>query len=409
MTMDRRQTIAGLAAALAASAVAPRVSFASAAGDSRLVTIILRGGLDGLAAAPPHGDPNYRSVRGELALPRAGQSDGLLDLDGQFGLHPQLKTLNRLFGDGQLIVFHAVASPYRDRSHFDAQNILESGGRRAFELGDGWLNRALGHLAPRAAGSDTNALAIGQNLPLIMRGTQEVTSWAPSPLPDADDDTIERLADLYQDDPVLSTALAKAMSTDEMAMEALDGVTMPNRKRGARGNRGALFDFAIDATAKFLTADDGPRVAVLETGGWDTHANQGAATGQLATRLGALDSGIARLSDSLGEAWDKTCLLVVSEFGRTVAVNGTGGSDHGTGNVAFLAGGALQSSRVVAEWPGLSSRDLLDGRDLRPTTDMRSIFKSVLHDHMKMPKSALNTDVFPDSEEASVIRDLIVG
>ena len=409
MTVDRRQTIAGLSATLGATLgtalTVPRLSFAATEHDRRLITVILRGGLDGLAAVPPYGDPNYRSARGELALPHPNRSDGVLDLDGLFALHPKLETLHGFYGQGQLVVFQAAASPYRDRSHFDAQNVLEGGGRRAFELSDGWLNRALGYLSP--VGAEADGLAIGQNLPLIMRGAQDVTSWAPSPLPDADDDTIERLADLYQDDPVLSVALAKALSTDEMATEALEGLAQPNRRGGGRRNQSALFEFAVDATAKFLSADEGPRVAVLEVGGWDTHANQGVLTGPLATRLGVLDSGIARLSKSLGAIWDKTCVLIVSEFGRTVAANGTGGSDHGTGGAAFLAGGALQTSRVHAEWPGLGSRNLLDGRDLNPTTDMRSVFKSVLHDHMKISAAALHTDVFPESQEASIINDLI--
>jgi uncharacterized protein (DUF1501 family) len=240
------------------------------------------------------------------------------------------------------------------------------------------------------------AIAVADNVPLVLRGDRPVTSWAPSRLPDAPDDTLERIMDLYANDALLGARLRDALATKEMAGDAGGGA------RGD-GQLGAL----VSATAKFLAAPDGPRIAVLEATGWDTHANQGAEQGQLAARLGSLDAGIGALKRDLGDAWKHTAVLVVTEFGRTVAVNGTRGTDHGTGTCAFLAGGAVQGGRVIADWPGLAERDLYQARDLKPTIDLRAVFKGVLRDHLGVAAAALDEQVFPGSSAARAKDGLI--
>jgi uncharacterized protein (DUF1501 family) len=396
MTMlTRRSLLAASARCAALAAAAPRLVLADHPGDARLVFVILRGALDGLAAAPPYGEPRYASLRGELALASPTSSGGALKLDGMFALHPSLKNLHELYVARELAVLHAVATPYRERSHFDGQAVLENGGATAPALHDGWLNRSLGGLG----NAREVAIAVADNVPLVLRGDRPVTSWAPSRLPDAPDDTLERIMDLYANDSLLAARLKDALATKEMAGAASGGAG------GSRGDGqlGAL----VSATARFLAAADGPRIAVLEATGWDTHANQGAEQGQLAARLGGLDAGIGALKRDLGDAWKHTAVLVVTEFGRTVAVNGTRGTDHGTGTCAFLAGGAVKGGRVVADWPGLAERDLFQARDLKPTTDLRAVFKGVLRDHLGMSPATLDTQVFPDSTAVAARDGLI--
>lgn len=412
----RRRAIlrASLAAGIAASGglLASRVSLAApGAGEQRFVFVLLRGALDGLAAVPPVGDPDYARLRGELDLSAAS---ALSKLEGPFALHPSLKFLAEQWQSRQLAVIHAVSSPYRERSHFDAQDVLESGFARPHAAQSGWLNRALaGMPAPRGAGRNAG-VALGANIPLVMRGPTEVASWSPGRMPDLEGDTLQRIADLYAADPLLSRRLADALAADEIAGAA--GGMMGNGSIAADGtgkgaaaarNAGAQVEKTARATAEFLSRPDGPRVAVFETTGWDTHANQGAEAGVLALRLAALDAGLRSLRDALGSAWDRTAVLVATEFGRTVAVNGTRGTDHGTGAAAFLLGGAVRGGRVIGHWPGLSAAALYQGRDLQPTTDIRSVMKSVLRDHMQVPQRLLEESVFPDSAAAAFLPGLV--
>ncbi|MDJ0910423.1 MAG: DUF1501 domain-containing protein [Woeseiaceae bacterium] len=393
--MDRRRflTAAGLGCA---AMTLPTLSFASASTEKRLVLVILRGAMDGLALAAPYADPDYTRLRGELALAAPGGEGGTLPLDGTFGLHPAFETLHSLYRDGEAAVVHAVASPYRERSHFDGQDILENGGSSVGLLRDGWLNRALEPLGGSLG--DERAIALAQNTPLILRGENSVMSWAPSRLPHASDSTLDRLADLYADDEFFATRLTQAMSSQEIA-EGAD--SMQSRQRG---DAAALRSAAASA-ARFLTTDGGPSIAVVEVGGWDTHANQGSSNGQLANRFAALDGGLLELKRELGETWSNTVVAVVTEFGRTVRVNGTRGTDHGTGTAAVLTGGAVDGGRVITDWPGL--KNLHEDRDLRPTADIRSMFKAVLHDHMNLPSAFVDNEVFPDSRDARPMRDLI--
>jgi len=410
MTLDRRSLLQSFAAASAMGAIGARANFAFAAtpGDRRLVVVILRGALDGLAAAPPHGDKDYASVRGPLAL-QTGGTGALHDLDGFFGLHPSFANLKTLYDNKQLVVFHNICSPYRDRSHFEGQNVLESGGIQPHLLQDGWLNRAL---QPMGITSGDRALAVAQTPPLMLSGKVQTGSWMPAVMPAPEELFLNQVRALYANDAVLKESLSNALALQAASQSAMDdsaAMTMdPNGQKrpggGAYGNLTPLFQGA----GKLLAAADGPRVATLEASGWDTHVAEGAADGQLARRLQALDAAIDAMRAAMGpQVWDKTVVVMATEFGRTVHPNGSGGTDHGTGGAAFLLGGAVQGGQVKAEWVGLSSGALKDGRDQPARTDLRALFKGVLADHMNVPNSALETIVFPDSSAATPIKGLI--
>ena len=398
--MVTRRDILRSAGAGALASLLPGVAFANADTESRFVLIVLRGAADGLAIAAPYGDPDYRKVRGELALPSPGQDGGLLKLDSLFGLHPSLAGVYEEFTKGRALIAHAVASPYRERSHFDGQDVLENGASDVGLLRDGWLNRALEPLGG-TLGHEA-AIAMGVNTPLVLRGENSVTSWAPSQLPDADESTIDRLQDLYADDEFFATRLAQAVNSQAIAGDAAGEKSRRGRNRASEQVRAMMA-----ATAGFLTARDGPRIAVLEAGGWDTHANQGTTSGALANRLAGLDAGLVALREGLGPAWKTTVVAVVTEFGRTVHVNGTRGTDHGTATAAMLLGGAVNGGRVLADWPGLGRSDLYDGRDLMPTLDVRSLFKGILADHLDIPDRFLAHTVFPGSNTAPPAQDLV--
>ena len=389
--LNRRDVLKSLSLAAAACGMP---GFAFAETQKRLVLVILRGAVDGLALAAPYGDGNYRRVRGELAIPDPGEPEGLLKLDGLFGLHPSLGNIHENFQREQALIVHAAASPYRERSHFDGQDVLENGGGVVGALRDGWLNRALQ--------GDKLAIALAQNTPLVLRGDAAVTSWAPSRLPDADDSTLARLQRLYANDEFFRTRLEQALKSQAIANSAvdMDGAT-------SRGNEARQFAELMSAAARFLTAVDGPNIAVLEFGGWDTHANQGASAGVLANRFKALDDGISNLQSGLGSAWDSTVVAICTEFGRTVNVNGTRGTDHGTATAAVLVGGAVNGGKVIADWPGLADHNLYAGRDLKPTIDIRSLFKGLLEEHLEVPRGTLERQVFPDSELARPLRNLV--
>jgi uncharacterized protein (DUF1501 family) len=401
----RRALLVGLGAG-AMSLSFPGVSLAvpAARGERKLVLVILRGALDGLSAVPMYGDPNYSAVRGGLAIGAPGSPDGAFDLGGGFGLHPKLAFLAERYRAGDAAVFHAISGPYRGRSHFDGQDVLESGEARVFAADHGWLNRAL------TAGGDTvrfpasaKGLAIGQTMPLVLRGEGDVASWAPSTGRDVGGDTMARLMDLYSSDRLLGPALAAALETNSMA--GADSMMGAQRGMGRGGN--ANLNGIFGSAARFLTSPDGPAAVVIGVDGWDTHANQGGATGQLATRLGALDEGLSALKQGLGPTWSNTVVMVVTEFGRTVAINGTRGSDHGTGGAAFVLGGAVRGGKVYGDWPGLSERALFEGRDLAPANDLRGLFRSTLAGHWGVDTRALDTRVFPGSANARGFDGLI--
>jgi uncharacterized protein (DUF1501 family) len=395
---SRREFIRALAAGSAAG-VLPGLTLAAPGSDQRrFVLVILRGGLDGLATVVPYGDPGYAGARRGLALEPPGGSGGLRDLDGFFALHPMLATLHGYYGRGELIAMHAVASTYRRRSHFDAQNVLELGLVTPHASRQGWLNRALPVLGTRTPGpSGDDAMAIGQAVPLVLRGPESVGSWAPARLPGPDDDLMDRLLALYGSDAFLGPRLDAALNADRMAGGGLGGRTRP----------GEQFGKLAEVAARMLVDEAGPRIAVIETGGWDTHANQGRETGALAQRLRRLDEGLGRLAAGMGPGWRHTVVLVVTEFGRTVAMNGTRGTDHGTAGMALMLGGAVNGGRVVGDWPGLAPGRLHEGRDLAPATDLRSIYKGILRDHLGVAVADLDSRVFPSSRAAQPASGLI--
>ena len=384
----RRRLFTTAAAVTGSLAAWPTLTFAGAAGPgaNRLVLVILRGGIDGLGAAPALGDPDFAAARGPLgqfALPP-------LRVDSTVSLHPNLVELHAMVGRGEATIVHAVGLPYRERSHFDAQQVLESGGTRPYELSTGWLGRAL-------AASGNKGLALNTTVPLVLRGRADVDTWAPSVLPDPSADLVARLERMYAGDPALATALERARQLRaDSPMAPPDGTPAA---MAANSPRPGAFVALAQRAAEFLAQAKGPQAAVLEIGGWDTHANQANPNGPLAAGLRQLDLGLAALRNGLAGdgAWSRTAVVVVSEFGREVAVNGTLGTDHGTGGVAFVLGGAVQGGRVFGDWPGLAKSQRYEGRDLRITTDLRAVLKGVLADHLQIASRSLESDVFPDS------------
>ena len=396
--LNRRELLKNIGYGTALAGI-PGLSLANTNSDARFVLVILRGAVDGLALVAPYGDGKYKKVRGELAIDKPGRDDGLLKLDGMFGLHPSMASTYELYEKGQLLPLHAIASPYRERSHFDGQDVLENGVTSAGDRRDGWLNRAIAPLS-RQLGNET-AIALSQNTPLVLRGDNSVTSWAPSQLPDADEDTLRRIQRMYADDEFFSTRLTQALESQEIADDMSD--MSSSGRRNNREQSKAL----MQAAGRFLSTDGGPQIAVLEAGGWDTHANQGAGTGSLANMLRNLDEDLATLRSELGSTWSKTVVAVVTEFGRTVKVNGTRGTDHGTGTAALLMGGAVNGGKVLADWPGLGNSDLYQGRDLMPTTETRSVFKGILAEHLLLPENYIEREVFPGSNSVKPLRDII--
>lgn len=390
--LNRRHLLA-LGSAGLLSATAPRLTLAAAGTDRRLVLIVLRGAMDGLGAIAPFADPDYKTMRGALALAEPGQTDGLLDLDGRFGLHPALAPLHGWWQERQMLAVHAIATPYRERSHFDAQDLLDNGSSRAGDR-TGWLNRALARLD---GGGQGLGLALGQGVPLVLRGSVQVASWAPSPLPEGGPDFMERVSALYHADPVLGPALAAGQGVTQM-VDGMEGGR-------ARDNKDRM---ALASTAGRMLSDaDGPRVATLELPGWDTHVAQGTAKGRLANALGDLAETMLALRASMEPVWDRTVVAVVTEFGRTVRINGSGGTDHGTAGVALLAGGSVEGGRVLGDWPGLRQDKLYQGRDLAPTTDMRALLKGMLSAQFGLSARDLDGAVFPDAHEVRALPDLI--
>lgn len=386
-------------AATAGLAATPGLSFARTPGEKRFVLIILRGGMDGLAAAPAIGDPDFLVERGVLAV---GRAEGALPLDGRYALHPAMPEAYDLYRAGELAVVHAIAPPYRARSHFDAQNVLENGGVAAFERKDGWLNRAL-----QAMGGDAprEAIAIANQMPHVLRGDADATSWAPRRAAHLSEPLLDRVRAMYANDPVLGPALDQGLAASAMAAAAMseDG---DMRRIGAR--RALALAANAELAAGFLARADGPRLAVIEGGQWDTHVGQGQETGRIARLVADLSRAFANLKSGLGPAWRDTVVVAVTEFGRTVRPNGAGGSDHGVGGAAFVAGGAVKGGQTIADWPGLAPAALLEGRDLAPTIDMRSLFKTVLGEHLRIADAQLDRAVFPDSAGVRTLQTEII-
>lgn len=362
---------------------------ARGAGRKKLVVIVARGAMDGLSVVVPHADADYVPLRGALAVAAPGQDGGALDLGGGFGLHPALPGLHALHRAGQMRFAPAVAIPVRVRSHFDAQDVLENGGEGLRQQDDGWLNRAL------VATGGPKGLSIGAQTPLILRGAADTSSWSPGGRVTGQDRIAALLQDMYVEDPLLATSLARGLETDAMAMIVGDGT--PLRRNDVNG--------LGQAVARLMTGEAGADVVALSVDGWDTHARQNA---QLQTRLTGLDQVIGGLREGLGGQWADTVVIVATEFGRTARANGTQGTDHGTASSLLLAGGALKPGGLIGDWPTLAENRLFEGRDLAPTLDVRSVFKGVLRDHLGVDRAALDARVFPGSAaEAPAIGGLV--
>ena len=409
----RRELLLG-SGALFAWAFVPKIARAEGR-DPRFLTIVLRGALDGLAAVAPVGDPDWVKLRGDNALKLDGATPAL-PLDGFFALNPAMPNLHRLYKAGQAIVVHAVATPYRERSHFDGQDVLESGLARPGRADTGWLNRALVKLEPddrvRTSTNGRRTFAVGPITPLVVRGPAPVLSWVPPRLPPVSDDTTARLLDLYRHtDPTLARVLE-----DRIGLSSLAPARSPDRRPGEMGpviqvgninQVRAYFAEAAGAAAKFLANPDGPRVGALALDGWDTHNNEGVVNGRLAQLLGALDAALGAVETNMGAAWSETVVTLITEFGRTARINGTAGTDHGTATVALLLGGALRGGRVVADWPGVKEADLYEKRDLKATTDLRAVLKGLLRDHLRVEDHVLAADIFPGSDGVRPIEGLL--
>lgn len=388
MTMDRKSFLGMCVGGMATFAL-PSVLFARVPSSSRLVFVLLRGGFDGLASLVPHGDQDYEALRGRMAF----AANELYDLDGIFGLVSGLNPWAELWETNELLPLHAMAIPYRTRSHFDGQAILETGLSRPEGSADGWLNRLLQIMEGRRAG-----IAVAAGMPRSLSGPHPISSWSPAQLGDVEGGYLDRLGVLYRADPYLHDRFEAALQLRDLAPASEVGM-------GRRGGRDRVSSI-MTAAARFLREPDGPNVAALEFSGWDTHANQGMQGGQLDRRLAQLAEGVLALRREMGSVWPDTTVVIMTEFGRTARPNGTQGTDHGTAGAGFVIGSRVGRSRVVSDWPGLSDRVLYQKRDLAPTLDTRSVLKGVIAGTFDLTASQADR-VFPGSAEARGRWDLL--
>jgi len=368
MTMNRREFLhsAGMCFGGLATFGFPEVHFANVRQDGRLVFVLLRGGFDGLAAVAPTFDPAWRDLRGPLAA----DTDQLLDLADGFALTPGLAPFREFWDRGELLALHAMAIPYRTRSHFDGQAILETGLDQPEGSAAGWLNRLLSIMEGERSG-----IAIAAGMPRSLTGPVEVSSWSPTELGVVEDAYLDRLSVLYRSDEALQGRFEAALGMLDVGeeMEAMGGEGMAGGRRPG-ADAASLFR----AAARLMSTPEGPNVAAMEFSGWDTHANQGGVGGNLDRQLGRLAEGLAAFREAMGERWPGTTVVVMTEFGRTARPNGTSGTDHGTAGAGFVLGTGVSRSRVVADWPGLAEHQLFENRDLAPTLDTRAVLKGVL-------------------------------
>jgi uncharacterized protein (DUF1501 family) len=358
--MKRRTFVRQMCAGGLATFALPSVTFAQAPRQGRLVFVLLRGGFDGLAALVPYGDPAYAALRGTFAF----APTDLVDLNDTFGLAPGLSPLREFWDRGELVAVHAMAIPYRTRSHFDGQAILETGLDKPIGSSDGWLNRLLQVMSGQRSG-----IAIASGMPRSMTGPYTVQTWSPTQLGAVEDEYLQRLAALYRTDRELQGRFEAALQQQNIVGE--------EPMAGGNARRGGITPL-MQAAARILRSETGPNIAAVEFSGWDTHANQGVAGGALDRLLGQLANGLAAFRAEMGDAWKNTTVVVMTEFGRTARPNGTRGTDHGTAGAGFVLGPTVAKSMVLADWPGLSDRDLFEGRDLKPTLDTRAVLKAAI-------------------------------
>ncbi|HXQ09597.1 MAG TPA: DUF1501 domain-containing protein [Caulobacteraceae bacterium] len=435
LSLNRRSALfaaAGLGISVTFLARAAHAASEGGLAQRKLVVFICRGAMDGLSVSPPIGDANYQPLRTEIAIAGFGQPNGALQLDSTFGLHPRLETVHALALKGEARIAPAIATPDRARSHFEAQDVLESG-QPATQATSGWLNRAMESLS---ATRTVHAMSVGPQEPLILRGRMEAASWSPGGIKERDPRLAQILTDLYAGDALLAPALASGLQTEAMAaiatapdlnaMAAPPAAMQPGAMQqqpaaAAQSNPQQLQAYAAqqqqqaanqarklgDTLAKFMLEPNGPQIAAVSLDGFDTHANQGAADGQLAIRLRGLDAAIDGLSSGLGPEWNNTVVVVATEFGRTARMNGTKGTDHGTASTALVLGGSLKRGGIIGDWPTLQEAKLFENRDTAPTVDMRGLFKGVLAEQLGVDRRALDTTVFPDSAGVEPVAGIV--
>lgn len=359
----------------------PKILWAAIPTDRRLLVIVQRGAMDGLGAVPAIGDPNYIQARGSLAF----TDKGILPLNGFFALNSAIPTFQKLYTDQELVILHAAATPYRERSHFEAQDLLENGSTKPHGLNTGWLGRTVDSL-----GGTVNSLAIGPTIPLLLQGKKIAESWSPSIMTPPDHDFITRVSRMYAADPLLSKTVNSVIS-DTTNMDASMGGEMARRQQ---------FTSMMQMAANLMLKENGARIASIDIGGWDTHADQGLDAGRLAQALKNLSQGVDAFKQAMGAVWAQTAILVITEFGRTVMVNGSNGTDHGTASAAFLLGGNVKGGQIIGDWPGLAKSALYQERDLFPANDLRSLLKAALLDHLSVPLPEIEQRIFPNSDSA---------
>lgn len=373
--LNRRSLLAGSLALGATGLAWPRMAFAKAAGTKNILLVVLRGAADGMAMLAPTGDPGFAALR-EEAL---SDYEGARKAGGMFAIHPSFEQIGAAYGKGETLFVHATATSYRERSHFDGQNLLETGGTKPFATRDGWLNRLVA-LVGDGEGAVPKALAVAPTMPLALRGAAPASSYAPSSLPDASEDFRQRVSLLYQDDEQLGGLWSRALETQAMAGDS-----------NLRNLRNA--EAAGTLAASLMSGAGSARIAMIELGGWDNHANQNGAFGRAARNLDAL---LGAYRTGMDEAWSDTLVMVATEFGRTARLNGTRGTDHGTGTATFLLGGSVRGGRVIADWPGLSNAALFEQRDLNPTTSLEAVIAGASAEHFGLDPQLTMARLFPD-------------
>jgi uncharacterized protein (DUF1501 family) len=388
MMMNRRTFVQQMCLGGVATFALPSITFAQVKQNGRFVFVLLRGGFDGLAAVVPYGDASYQTLRNGFAY----QESELFVLNDLFGLSPGLTPMRELWQANELVVLHAMAIPYRTRSHFDGQAILETGIDRPVGSSDGWLNRLLQVMSGKRSG-----IAIAAGMPRSLTGSYEVQTWSPTQLGAVDDAYLQRLGALYRTDKALYGRFEAAIQQQDVVGE----------EPMARGNarRGGVTPL-MQAAAKILRQDGGPNIAAVEFSGWDTHANQGLAGGALDRLLGQLAEGLLAFRTDMGPAWSNTTVVVMTEFGRTARPNGTRGTDHGTAGAGFLIGPGVARAAAFSDWPGLDDASLFERRDLKPTLDVRAVLKAAIGGTFDLSRPQLDR-VFPNSPDVRAVFDLM--
>ena len=333
--------------------------------EKRLLIVLLRGGMDGLASIPPIGDKNLSKIRKDVLV------NGAADLDGFFGINPSLKFLGSEYHQGRAAFVHATSFPYTGRSHFDGQNIMETGGEQAYALTSGWVGRAM-----NAAGY--SSLSVSLPIPIILRGNELNSNYFPTNFRKVNPAVYNDVQQMWKEDPQLSGLIEPMMAREIDLFGA------------GRGKTRELVSFA----AKEMHKPNGPRVGLLEFEGFDTHALQGNEQGHHAEILAELDGVLEAFKRQMGDLYENTVIVTVTEFGRTASENGTQGTDHGYGSAIFLAGGLVKGKQVVSDWPGLSTKNLYEGRDLLMTIDARDVYAEVIKTVFDLNDEDISRDVF---------------